>query len=220
MVVVSPTFSVPVEGILMQLPSVQLIVNNDVDLGTATLYITENNVVWGGGTGKHGGPSSTVTLLYPAISLHAIQRDPGPGLILVINHELSLPELTQQGGGDAGQDIDDDYDADEEPMTKLRFVPANENDLEAMFLAMNQGQALHPDPADEVDEDDYLDGEEFDDGDDAFEDAEEVHTSPEEAAARLRQLHLQQENGERNNADERPDERQPADENDDMAEIQ
>lgn len=33
-------------------------------------------------------------------------------------------------------------------------------------MAMNQGQSLHPDPADEIDEDEdpYMDGEEFDDG--------------------------------------------------------
>ncbi|PZC82936.1 methylosome subunit pICln-like [Helicoverpa zea] len=197
MVVVSPTFSVPAEGILMQLPSVKLIVNNDVDLGTATLYITEHNVVWGGGVGRQGGPSPTVTLMYQNISLHAIQRDPGPGLILVINHELNLPEMTQQGAGDAIADEDDDYDADEEPMTKLRFVPANDNDLEGLFLAMNQGQALHPDPADEVDDDEdpYMDGEEFDDGEDEFEDAEESNASPEEAAARLRQMRLDNVNG-------------------------
>ncbi|KAH9634853.1 hypothetical protein HF086_016132 [Spodoptera exigua] len=167
MVVVSPSFSVPAEGILMQLPSVNLIVNNDVDLGTATLYITEHNVVWGGGVGRQGGPSPTVTLMYPNISLHAIQRDPGPGLILVINHEL-------------------------------RFVPQNDNDLEAMFMAMNQGQSLHPDPADEIDEDEedpYMDGEEFDEGEDEFEDAEESNMSAEDAAARLRQMRLENVNG-------------------------
>ncbi|XP_022828538.1 methylosome subunit pICln [Spodoptera litura] len=197
MVVVSPSFSVPAEGILMQLPSVNLIVNNDVDLGTATLYITEHNVVWGGGVGRQGGPSPTVTLMYPNISLHAIQRDPGPGLILVINHELSLPEMTQQGAGDAPVDDDDEYDADEEPMTKLRFVPQNDNDLEAMFVAMNQGQSLHPDPADEIDEDEdpYMDGEEFDEGEDEFEDAEESNMSAEDAAARLRQMRLENVNG-------------------------
>ena len=47
-----------------------------------------------------------------------------------------------------------------------RFVPPNDNELEAMFMAMNQGQTLHPDPADEIDEDEepYMDGEEFDEG--------------------------------------------------------
>lgn len=188
----------------MQLPSVQLIVNNDVDLGTATLYITEHNVVWGGGVGRQGGPSPTVTLLYQNISLHAIQRDPGPGLILVINHELGLPEMTQQGAGDAiADDDDDEYDADEEPMTKLRFVPPNDNELEAMFMAMNQGQSLHPDPTDEIDEDEehYMDGEEFDEGEDEFEDAEESNMSPEDAAARLRQMRLENSNGQHESED-------------------
>lgn len=35
-----------------------------------------------------------------------------------------------------------------------------------MYSAMCQGQALHPDPADEVEDDDdnYMDGEDFEDG--------------------------------------------------------
>lgn len=40
MVVVSSTFNAPVEGVLLQSPSTKLLVN-DQELGTATLYITE-----------------------------------------------------------------------------------------------------------------------------------------------------------------------------------
>lgn len=40
MVVVSNTSEVPVEGVLQQVPSTKLLVN-DQELGTATLYITE-----------------------------------------------------------------------------------------------------------------------------------------------------------------------------------
>lgn len=43
MVVVSSTFSMPVEGVLLQTPSTKLFVN-DQELGTATLYITEKLV--------------------------------------------------------------------------------------------------------------------------------------------------------------------------------
>lgn len=34
------------------------------------------------------------------------------------------------------------------PMTEMSFVPDDTNNLEAMFEAMNQCQALHPDPQD------------------------------------------------------------------------
>ncbi|XP_026501727.1 methylosome subunit pICln [Vanessa tameamea] len=192
MVVVSSTFAVPAEGVLFQTPSTKLLVN-DLELGTATLYITENNVIWGGGVNATGGAAPTISLLYPNISLHAIQREPIPALYMVLNHELRLPELTQQAGGDAQQnepDDDDDFDADEHPITQLRFIPQNESDLNTMYSAMSEGQALHPDPADEVDDDDpYMDGEEFDDGDEEFEDAEE--SAAPDAAERLAALRLQ-----------------------------
>ncbi|KAJ0170439.1 hypothetical protein K1T71_013810 [Dendrolimus kikuchii] len=195
MVVISSNFSAPVEGILYQGPATKLIVN-DQELGTATLYVTENNVIWGGGTSALGGNSPTISLLYPSISLHAIQREPSPALYMLLNYELRLPELTQQSGsGDANEDDDDDFDAEEQPVTQLRFVPQNENDLQAMYSAMTQGQSLHPDPTDEVDEDDnYMDGEEFEEGDDEFEDAEESNTA-EDAASRLRQMRLENTNG-------------------------
>lgn len=44
---------------------------------------------------------------------------------------------------------DDENDDDSEtPMTEMRFAPDNTNNLELMFQAMNQCQALHPDPQD------------------------------------------------------------------------
>ncbi|KPJ17711.1 Methylosome subunit pICln [Papilio machaon] len=86
MVVVSHSFSEP-EGIIMQTPSTKLLVN-DQELGTATLYITHHDVVWGGGVGSNGGPSPTISLLYPNISLHAIQREPTPALYMVLSYEL------------------------------------------------------------------------------------------------------------------------------------
>ncbi|CAH2098922.1 unnamed protein product [Euphydryas editha] len=195
MVVVSSTFSVPAEGVLFQTPSTKLFVN-DQELGTATLYITEHNVIWGGGVNPSGGAAPTISLLYPSISLHAIQKDPSPALYMVLNYELRLPELNQ-GSGDTEQneqddDDDDEFDADNQPITQLRFVPPNESDLNGMYAAMSQGQTLHPDPDDEVDEDAYMDGEEFDDGDEQFEDAEEELAADGGAVAaeRLRALRL------------------------------
>ncbi|KAM3968975.1 chloride nucleotide-sensitive channel icln [Aphomia sociella] len=201
MVVVSSSFSQPVEGILFQAPSTKLLVN-DQELGTATLYITESNVVWGGGVRPSGVAAPTISLLYPSISLHAVQREPSPALYMVLNYELRIPGLAQpSGGGDTNDDDDDDdeYDADDQPITQLRFVPQSEGDLQAMYSAMSQGQSLHPDPADEVDDDEpYMDGEEdYDDGDEQFEDAMDVGAAAagDQAAARLRMLRLDRQNG-------------------------
>ncbi|XP_026324509.1 methylosome subunit pICln [Hyposmocoma kahamanoa] len=196
MVVVSSTFNAPVEGVLLQSPSTKLLVN-DQELGTATLYITEQNVVWGGGVSPSGTAAPSITLLYPTISLHAVQREPTAALYMVLNYELRLPEPSaqQQGGGDANED--DDFDPDNQPITQLRFIPQNEADLQAMYSAMSHGQSLHPDPADEVDDDDpYMDGEEFDEGDEEFEDAEESTAgAPDDAAQRLRTLRIDNANG-------------------------
>ncbi|XP_059047919.1 methylosome subunit pICln [Achroia grisella] len=207
MVVVSSTFSQPIEGILHQAPSTKLFVN-DQELGTATLYITESNVVWGGGVRPSGVAAPTISLLYPSISLHAVQREPSPALYMVLNYELRVPELAQpSGGGDASED--DEFDADDQPITQLRFIPQNEGELQAMYSAMSQGQTLHPDPTDEVDEDDlYMDGEEFNDGEEQFEDAMDngvVPAGEDDAAARLRLLRLGRSNGSHPNTDD-PDE--------------
>ncbi|CAB3247243.1 unnamed protein product [Arctia plantaginis] len=194
MVVVSSTFSAPAQGVLLQTPNTKLIINN-LEVGSATLYITENNVVWGGGESINGVPSPTIQLLYPTISMHAVQRTPSPALYLVINYELRLPTPSSQssGGGDAPQDDDEDNEFDgEEAYTQLRFVPQNENDLQAMYNAMSQGQTLNPDPNQSPDEDEenYMDGEEFDEGEDEFEDAEESNMSAEDPVQMFRQMRL------------------------------
>lgn len=193
MVVVSSNFSAPVEGILLETPSTKLLIN-DQELGTASLYITENNVVWGGGVRPAGGAAPSINLLYPNISLHAIQREPFAALYMVLNYELGFPELAPAGGDAAADDDDDDFDADDQPITQLRFVPASEGDLQAMYSAMSQGQALHPDPADEP----YMDGEEFDDAEE-FEDAEE--SADDDAAARLRRMRIQHNGAHAHDAD-------------------
>ncbi|XP_075987703.1 chloride nucleotide-sensitive channel icln [Anticarsia gemmatalis] len=190
MVVVSSTFSVPAEGVLSQTPQTKLIID-DTEVGTGTLYVTESNVVWG------GVDAPTIVLRYPSIAMHAIQRTPSPALYLAINYELRLPgqDNQQSGGGDANDDDDDEDNAfdGEEASTQLRFVPENENDLQGMYNAMTQGQTLNPDPNVDScgeDEDHYMDGEEFDDGEDEFEDAEESNMGGEDPVVMLRQMRL------------------------------
>lgn len=53
----------------------------------------------------------------------------------------------------SGDDEEEDDDESETPMTEIRFAPENVNSLDAMFQAMSQCQALHPDP-----QDSFLDG--------------------------------------------------------------
>lgn len=175
-----------------------------MEVGTATLYITENNVIWGGGESLNGVPSPAIQLLYPTISMHAVQRTPSPALYLVINYELRLPG---HEAADAGDDDEDNEFDGEEAYTQIRFVPQNENDLQAMYNAMSQGQTMNPDPnqSPDEDEDHYMDGEEFEEaaGEDEFEDAEESNMSAEDAVQLFRQMRLK--NGHPQDHDENED---------------
>ncbi|MBZ3869467.1 Methylosome subunit pICln [Sciurus carolinensis] len=58
------------------------------------------------------------------------------------------------------EEEEEDSDDDVETITEFRFVPSDKSALGALFTAMCECQALHPDPEDE-DSDDY-DGEEYD----------------------------------------------------------
>ena len=76
---------------------------------------------------------------------------------------LSTPETSD----------DDDNDDDDQGTTEIRFVPDDKSCLDALFKAMSECQALHPDP-EALSEDE--DGGEGDGG--MFEDAEEEDESP------------------------------------------
>ncbi|NXI54893.1 ICLN protein, partial [Chloroceryle aenea] len=56
---------------------------------------------------------------------------------------------------------EEDSDDDTEPIAEFRFVPSDKSALEAMFSAMCECQALHPDPDDEDSDNDY-EGDEYD----------------------------------------------------------
>ncbi|KAK3894828.1 hypothetical protein Pcinc_001403, partial [Petrolisthes cinctipes] len=56
--------------------------------------------------------------------------------------------------GSEGGALDSDNDSDvEAPITEVRFVPRDLTSLEFMYKALNDCQALHPDPEDQDDED-------------------------------------------------------------------
>jgi len=132
------------------------------DLGKGTLYIAESRVSWVSEAGQG------FSLEYPAISLHAVSRDVStyPHDCLYLLLDAKIDELTTgqpiDHSGDA--DLDDDDRVD---VTEIRFIPEDATTLECMFHSMSECQALHPDPADSVtDEDESED-------DSNFEDAEE-----------------------------------------------
>ncbi|XP_004781089.2 methylosome subunit pICln isoform X2 [Mustela nigripes] len=139
------------EGLRQQQPETEAVLNGK-GLGTGTLYIAESRLSWLDGSGLG------FSLEYPTISLHAVSRDlnayPREHLYVMVNAKFG--EESKESVTEEEEDSDDDG----EPIAEFRFVPSDKSALEAMFTAMCECQALHPDPEDE-DSDDY-DGEEYD----------------------------------------------------------
>ncbi|XP_045673975.1 methylosome subunit pICln isoform X2 [Phyllostomus hastatus] len=142
------------EGLRQQQPDTEAVLNGK-GLGTGTLYIAESRLSWLDGSGLG------FSLEYPTISLHAVSRDlhayPREHLYVMVNAKFG-EESKESVADEEEEDSDDDDDV--EPIAEFRFVPSDKSALEAMFTAMCECQALHPDPEDE-DSDDY-DGEEYD----------------------------------------------------------
>ncbi|XP_011957102.2 methylosome subunit pICln isoform X2 [Ovis aries] len=140
------------EGLRQQQPDTEAVLNGK-GLGTGTLYIAESRLSWLDGSGLG------FSLEYPTISLHAVSRDlnayPREHLYVMVNAKFG-EESKELVADEEEEDSDDDI----EPIAEFRFVPSDKSALEAMFTAMCECQALHPDPEDE-DSDDY-DGDEYD----------------------------------------------------------
>uniref|UniRef100_F6YKF9 Methylosome subunit pICln n=1 Tax=Macaca mulatta TaxID=9544 RepID=F6YKF9_MACMU len=130
----------PAEGLLRQQPDTEAVLNGK-GLGTGTLYIAESRLSWLDGSGLG------FSLEYPTISLHALSRDRsdclGEHLYVMVNAKFEGIKLYFK-----------------KECLIIINVTLSTATWTAMFTAMCECQALHPDPEDE-DSDDY-DGEEYD----------------------------------------------------------
>ncbi|XP_012286050.1 methylosome subunit pICln [Orussus abietinus] len=158
--VVLSNFLAPQEGIRHEEPDTTLYVN-DREVGKGTIYIAESSLSWIDTNNQQG-----FSLEYPHISIHAVSRDEQVHsrqcLYIMLDTKVDLPDVTSS---ENNSPPDEEEDSDS-PMTEMRFAPDNINNLEAMFQAMIDCQALHPDPQDsfsDAEEDIYEDAEEEDD---------------------------------------------------------
>uniref|UniRef100_G1DGD3 Methylosome subunit pICln n=1 Tax=Capra hircus TaxID=9925 RepID=G1DGD3_CAPHI len=139
-------------GLRQQQPDTEAVLNGR-GLGTGTLYIAERRLSWLDGSGLG------FSLEYPTISLHAVSRDltayPREHLYVMVNAKFG-EESKESVADEEEEDSDDDI----EPIAEFRFVPSDKSALEAMFTAMCECQALHPDP--ELEDSDDYDGDEYD----------------------------------------------------------
>ncbi|XP_076622733.1 chloride nucleotide-sensitive channel icln isoform X2 [Colletes latitarsis] len=158
--VVFSNFLAPQEGIRHKEQNTTVSIN-DRELGKGTLYITESLLSWVNYDTQQG-----FSLEYPDISLHGILRDklhPRKCLYIVVDAKVDLPDAPLPPSSGSGSENEDE-DADPN-FTEMRFAPDDTNNLDAMFQAMNQCQALYPDPQDsfsDAEEDIYEDAEEDD----------------------------------------------------------
>uniref|UniRef100_A0A8C2RES9 Chloride nucleotide-sensitive channel 1A n=1 Tax=Capra hircus TaxID=9925 RepID=A0A8C2RES9_CAPHI len=125
------------EGLRQQQPDTEAVLNGK-GLGTGTLYIAERSQGF-----------EFQDLSEEESSKCLPRRRSGMG-------GVALEESKESVADEEEEDSDDDI----EPIAEFRFVPSDKSALEAMFTAMCECQALHPDPEDE-DSDDY-DGDEYD----------------------------------------------------------
>lgn len=152
--VILTSFPPPEEGIRHREDATAAFIQSR-GLGKGTLYIAESRVSW------VGQDSSGFSLEYPSVALHALSRDlqafPEECLYLMIDGDLGEEEEPNENGED-----------EERPASEIRFVPEDKSHLEAMYRAMSECQALHPDPAQpgDSDEDDgcYEDADEEEEG--------------------------------------------------------
>ncbi|NXJ66668.1 ICLN protein, partial [Rostratula benghalensis] len=152
-------FPPPAEGVRHRQPDTEAVLAGRT-LGSGTLYIAESRLSWLENSGVG------FSLDYPTISLHAVSRDlsafPSEHLYVMVNAKFE-EEGTKEPPVAEGEEEEEEEDSDDdtEPIAEFRFVPSDKSALEAMFSAMCECQALHPDPDDEDSDNDY-EGEEYD----------------------------------------------------------
>mmetsp|Transcript_14410 Transcript_14410/g.31164 ORF Transcript_14410/g.31164 Transcript_14410/m.31164 type:complete len:231 (+) Transcript_14410:55-747(+) len=127
-------------------PAVSLVLGDDLDAGTGTLYITTSRVVWISSTQQH-----TFALTYRQIVMHAISRSNAAVGKACIYLQLD----------DGSEDMNDDYgengsDADghengelPDVAAELLLVPEDESKVDDIFKALCDCAALNPDTEEE-----------------------------------------------------------------------
>ncbi|XP_003226015.1 methylosome subunit pICln [Anolis carolinensis] len=149
----------PSEGVRLRQAETEAVLGGR-RLGSGTLFVAESRLSWIEASGLG------FSLDYPTISLHAISRDlaayPWEHLYVMVNGKFEADE-SKDGPMEDKEEEEEEEDSDNEfePISEFRFVPSDKSALEAMFSAMCECQALHPDPDDEDSDNDY-EGEEYD----------------------------------------------------------
>lgn len=106
----------------------------DESQGKGTLEVNENVVEWKNET-------KSLKFTYLSISLHAISRD-----TTKFSHECIYCLIDSEA-----ESTEDDRDP-ENPVSEVRFVPDNISSIQSIYDAITSCQELHPDPNEEISE--------------------------------------------------------------------
>ncbi|EDQ84478.1 uncharacterized protein MONBRDRAFT_12744 [Monosiga brevicollis MX1] len=156
---------------LLELDGVQLFLGTETH-GTGKLSITDVDVAWWSADRNYG-----YAVNYPDLMLHAVSRDverfPEPCVFCYL--DLEGDDASEVGESrlrevlfmlpQCGSRIATPFTKDETVSgeAEMRFVPADANQLDAIYTAMCQGQAANPDMnGDDDDDDDVAEPEGFD----------------------------------------------------------
>jgi len=116
----------------------------DTILGKGTLWVTESKLYfysWNTNTG--------LAIDYPTIIIHAVSRQQaldgtGPCIYTQLNEKLNISTgtSTQQPAASSTSQEDEE---EEDSTTELKFIPDDIGALDAIFEALSECAALHPD---------------------------------------------------------------------------
>ncbi|XP_064456185.1 methylosome subunit pICln-like [Ornithodoros turicata] len=161
--VILTSFPPPAEGIRHREEATEAFIQSR-QLGKGTLFIAESRLSW------VGENNTGFSLEYPSVALHAVSRDltsfPQECLYLMIDGDLDEAEPL------ANENSDNENNTDDPISSEIRFVPENKSSLDAMYKAMSECQALHPDPTDSISEEEEGCYDDADDDDEEDEGAE------------------------------------------------
>ena len=117
------------DGTLYSCPNTAMYAEGEL-VGTGRLSVTQEHVAW------ESEQSGGRILQYTKLSMHAVSRDltqfSAPCILCLLNR-----------WEDAG-----DGELEDDPLEEVRFVPEQDSQLQAIYSAIAEGQALHPDPED------------------------------------------------------------------------
>ncbi|CAF1295847.1 unnamed protein product [Adineta ricciae] len=153
------TVTVPTEYVRQQYPSVKAYLEDDY-LGQGVLCIAESQLVWT--AVSNDSQRQGIAIDYPSLTMHGIvthdPKYPEEHLVVVVqksnDDDDDETENPQENGDSARSDSPVEFDSIR--TVNYRFVMATSEDLKVAYQTIAECQALHPDPLDDMVEDDEV----------------------------------------------------------------